>query len=477
LTTEHGLPINEVNSVIGDGLGSLWVGHDHGIYRVRRRALLDVVEGRTNRVHCVIYGEQDGLFDVENNGQISQPPSTRLRDGRLAFVTVAGLALVDPAHPPDLTNAPQARVERLDVAGVARHEAPPGGRRLALEMAPRPIAPVRIPPGEGRSLEFVFTAPSFRGVEGTRFRYRLAGLQPEWVEAGAERRAGYAYVPPGDYTFEVVAVNRHGYSNPHAALLPVRVEPWWYERTSVRAAGVLVVILVVVGGVTWRIRELRHLHQLEEEAARSQERTRLARDLHDGLGANLTELTLLSSVGEARSVPPEEMARRLNRLSETTHTTLHALRELIWITNPKADSLEALAVRVCHHAEQRLRSANVRCRLELPEELPSVPVSGEIRRELIMATNEIVLNAVRHAAANLVHLRMRTEDGMLVIEIEDDGRGFDPTAKAQRTADGSRGVGLESVAHRMASLGGSCDFRSAPGRGTCVTLRLPLAGR
>lgn len=476
LTTGNGLPVNEVNSVLGDGLGSLWVGHDHGIYRAPRQALLEVVTGRTGQVHCVSYGEADGLLNVENNGQISQPPSIRLRDGRLAFATVAGLALVDPAHRPDLTNAPLPRVERLQVSGVTRYQAPPGGGSGVRGMVPAHLEPVRVPPEAGRSAEFTFTAPSFRGVEQTRFRYRLIGLQPEWVEAGTERRATYAYLPPGDYTFEVIAINRHGYRSSHSAMLPVQIESRWYERTSVRLLGVGTLLGLAALGVGWRIRELRHLHQLEEEAARFQERSRLARDLHDGLGANLTELTLLSRVGETRSIPPEEMARRLDRLSETTHDALHALRELIWVTNPKADSLEALAARVCQQAERRLRSARLRCRLELPDDLPQVPVPAEMRRELVLATNEIVHNAVRHAAATVVHLRLRIESGVLVIEIEDDGRGFDPADPVRPGTDGSHGVGLGSVKDRMTAIRGTCEIRSQPGQGTCVILRLPLNG-
>ncbi len=126
ITTAHGLPDNLVNSVIEDDRGWIWVGHDRGIYRVARQELLAAAEGRLGRVRCIEYAEEDGLLNPETNGQISGPPVIRLRDGRVAFATMGGVAIFNPDYLPDLTNGPPAHIEELRGNGQVLYAGQPG---------------------------------------------------------------------------------------------------------------------------------------------------------------------------------------------------------------------------------------------------------------------------------------------------------------------------------------------------------------
>jgi signal transduction histidine kinase len=429
-------------------------------------------------VNCVAYTEQDGLPDLETNGQISYPPVIQLRDGRVAFATVAGVALFDPAAPPDLTNGPPVHLDSLRVGARALDPTRTTGRVLTTtrgtasgQVAPRPV---RIRPEDRGLVDLRYTAISFRSPDQTRFRYRLLGLSPEWVDAGGLRQATYANLRPGAYTFEVMAANHHGHWSAQPARLDLLVEPRWHERLTVRLAGALALFAAVVGVVRWRLEQLRRLAHLEHQAALARHRARLAKDLHDGLGANLTEITLLTGIGEAPNLPPDDLARRFNRLTRTTHEALHALRDIIWSTTPKADSLEALVSRLCESTERATEAAGLRCRFQFPPELPAVVLGPELRKDLLFAVNEVIHNVIRHAHATEVRMRFRIEDRWLEIEIEDDGQGFAVAEVAQRRAAPDRGLGLPSVCERVMAHSGVCELRSQPGHGTKITLRVPL---
>jgi signal transduction histidine kinase len=323
-------------------------------------------------------------------------------------------------------------------------------------------------------VDLQYTAISFRSPDQTRFRYRLLGLSPDWVDGGALRQATYASLGPGAYAFEVVAANHHGHWSSTPARLEFVVEPNWHERLIVRLAGALALAAIVAVAVRWRLHQLRRLARLEQQAALARHRARLAKDLHDGLGASLTEITLLSGVGDAQTLPPAVMAQRFNRLARTTHEALHSLRDIIWSTTPKADSLEALVSRICEFTERATEAAGLRCRFDFPPELPAVAVGPELRKDLLFAIHEVVHNAVRHARAAEIQVRLRIEGRRCVIEIEDDGQGFDPGEVERRRPEPDRGLGLASVRERLAAQGGVCEIRSQPGCGTKVTLRAPL---
>jgi signal transduction histidine kinase len=399
----------------------------------------------------------------ETNGQISYPPAIRLRDGQIAFATMGGVALFDPAALPDLTNGPPVYLESLHAGGLPVH------------LSPR--SPARISPPHRSVVDLHFAAVSFRSPDRTRFRYRLLGLSADWVDAGALRQATYANLRPGAYTFEVTAANYHGYWSTRPACLDFVITPTWHELLAVRWAGALAMVGLVAGAVRWRLRHVRRVAQLEQQAALARHRARLAKDLHDGLGGSLTELSLLSGVGESQALPPEVMARRLQHLARTTHDALHSLRDIIWSTTPKADSLEALVSRILQVAERTTEAAGLRCRFDFPPELPAVALDPELRKDLLFAVSEAVHNAVRHAHASSVHLRIRIEDRWLEIEIEDDGQGFDVAEVERRSAAPDRGLGLASVRERVTAHGGLCNLWSRPGRGTRITLRVPLPAR
>jgi ligand-binding sensor domain-containing protein/signal transduction histidine kinase len=489
-TTREGLPADLVNEILEDDSGNLWISHDHGIYRVRKQELNDVAAGRAKQVQAVSYDESDGLPSNETNGQKSQPAGCKTRDGRLWFPTTKGVAVINPKLCDLDAVAPQAAIEQVRAdgevvfnsgAGVAATPPSPEGddanpltakSRATGASRPPPFGgaaspPLRLPPGSGRVLEFRFTAPVFTAPEKAAFRYRLRGADDRWIDAGNRREAYFTRLRPGDYSFEVMAANHRGVWGEKVAGFAFSIalfyyQTWWfYLVCGLGTTGMLGAL------VFWRMRELRKLHRLEQSSAITDERTRIAKDLHDGLGADLTRLALLADLAEEEDSATVGAHRQ--KLSQSSREAARTLKEMIWIANPANDTVEGLVSRICQTAEDFLSDARIRCRLELAPQLPQRSLSLDQRRNLLLVAREALNNIIKHAAATEVCIRANGRDNNFHLEIEDNGRGFDP---ASARPDG---LGLASMRRRVENLGGSFDLESRPGAGTRILIMMKLS--
>lgn len=316
-------------------------------------------------------------------------------------------------------------------------------------------------------VEFRFTAPVFTAPEKSTFRYRLHGAGDNWIEAGTRREAYFTRLRPGSYEFEVRAANHRGVWGDSGArfafsILPFYYQTWWFYLVC--GLGTVGLLGAAIG---WRIRELRRLHRLEQQSAIADERTRIAKDLHDGLGADLTRLALLADLasGETGLAGGEH----LKKLSQSSRAAARELKELIWIANPANDTVEGLVARLAQTAEDFLRDVQIKCRLEIAPALPTRPLSLEQRRNLLLVTREALNNVVKHAGAGEVVFRASGDDENLRIEIEDNGSGFDATTARRE------GLGLGSMKKRIESLPGSFQLVSTPGSGTRISIQLRLS--
>jgi signal transduction histidine kinase len=445
-TTDDGLPSNVICQVLDDGAGQLWMGSYNGVFRVAKSALERHQNGAP--IPVVSYGRSDGLPTLECSGNY-QPSGWTSRDGRLWFATPKGVVSVDPREPASERQPPAVVVEQM-----------------RLDQAVMSAARLQIPPGPHR-LEFQYTGLSLSTPEQVRFRYRLAGLEASWVEAGTARSATYTYVPPGTYRFIVEASLGDGrWSAPSTSeaftVLPHFSETWWF-RAAVGLAAVALVAGTVRYITTRRLR--RRLERLEWQRAIEGDRGRIARDIHDDLGAGLTQITLLSEL--ARRESPHEMEAHLVQISDTARELTQAVDEIVWAVNPRQDTLDGLVNYICQFAQEYLTVAGILCRLDVPGHLPPLPLSADVRHNLFLAVKEALNNIVKHAQAREVRLRLIQEHGRLTFVIEDDGRGFN--------VPDPNGQGLDNLASRLSSVGGQCSISSEPGRGTRVELNVGIA--
>jgi signal transduction histidine kinase len=359
------------------------------------------------------------------------------------------------------TNPPPVIIESALVEGEALKA------DQLLQGAPQTV---RVPPRKER-LEITYTSLNLAEPERARFRHRLEGHDDDWIEAGNTRVVRYK-LGPGTYRFRVKAANEDGVWNETGSSLVIVVEPpfwrtWWF-LTAV-ALGIAALIAGVVHYVSTQKLQ-RQLVALKQQEALEKERARIARDIHDQLGASLTQVALLGELVEADKASPTDVEVHARQISQTARETTRTLDEIVWTVNPSNDTLEGLANYVCKYAQDYLGVAGIRYRLEVPPELPAAEIQPEVRHNVFLAAKEAVTNIVRHAQARSGWIRLRLEPGRFVFEIADDGRGLagmDEKRAATRN-------GLRNMRKRMEDIGGEFAMMAAPEGGLLIRLSAPL---
>jgi signal transduction histidine kinase/ligand-binding sensor domain-containing protein len=463
VTTREGFPERNVSQILRDDAGWLWFAGDHGLFKVRQNALEALALGQASAAHFVRYGESEGLFSIEANfGEA--PGATRSRDGRLWIPLRTALAIVDPSRTREDPIPPRVVLKRIvvDDKVVAAY----GGTvpvRDAIDLHD-PASALRLAPGH-RRLQFEYAALSFGAPENVRFRYRLDGSDSDWVDAGAQRLATYSRLPAGTYRFDVLACNGDGVWSTVPTSIGVTVAPfawqtWWFRIGALLAfTSATAVIARQVS-----LRRLRtRLRQLEQQAAVDRERARIARDLHDDFGTRLTELGLLVEL-RRQALPDDatEMIRSLRSLERDLDT-------IVWTVNPKNDSLGHLIDFISRVSAEFLDRAGIRCRLDIPDELPMRMLSPELRHNVFFVVREALNNIAKHAHATCVRIAVKVDADRLEIRVENDGHGFN----VEQAEAGERN-GLKNMRARIDELGGEFDLQSSA-TGTTVKLRVPLS--
>ncbi len=455
-----GLAGLSVAYVLEDPQGFLWIGSNAGIKRVRRSELEEYAARSGESVLVRSYGKPDGLPTGECS-QGTQPAACRTREGELWFATIQGLAGVRPSSLRSNPNPPAVVIEAVYVNGKLQ------GSNSIRAPAPRSVTL----PARSESLEIHFTTLNLSAPDKGLFRYYLEGHERTWTERpGNERWVRYPKLPHGQYQFRLKACNEDGVWNQTPVSLAITVLPpfwqtWWFVTAST-----LCLVGIIAGSVHYVSTQKlqRQLVALRHQEALERERARIARDLHDELGANLTQVALLGELAEADKTLPAEVEAHARQISQTARETTRALDEIVWTVNPSNDTLEGLMNYVCKYAQEYLALAGLRYRLDVPTQLPTAPISPELRHNVFLAAKEAVNNVVKHSKATEAWLRLVLEPGAFVLQIEDNGQGLLPAA-----AEKGRN-GLRNMRKRMQDVGGGFEVGPGVGGGTRVSLRAPL---
>jgi signal transduction histidine kinase/ligand-binding sensor domain-containing protein len=459
-TNRPGLSRRTISYLIEDTFGFLWMGSNGGLMRAPKKALNDLADGEPTEIALRSYDSADGLPTGECT-RGAQPAVCRATDGKLWFPTIRGLVSVKPDALRPNTNPPPVVIEAVRVDGGLQ-----GETSLRAE-APKSII---IPPHK-QSLEIDFTSLNLSAPDKGLFRYRLQPHESNTNEVPATTRSvRYPKLPPGDYVFHVTACNEDGVWNQSGSSLAVKVLPpfwrtWWFITAETLAA-----LGMIVGMVSYISTQKlqRQVAALRQQEALERERARIARDLHDQLGANLTQVALLSEMAETDKNLPDEVESHAQQIAQTARETTHALDEIVWTVNPSNDTVDGLLNYICKYAQDYLGLAGLKYRLEVPPQLPNTPISPELRHNVFLVVKESVNNIVKHAQASSAWLRLQLQPDQFVIEVEDDGRGV-------TAADWDKGRnGLRNMKKRMEDVGGEFEVRTRDGGGTRVRLVAPL---
>jgi ligand-binding sensor domain-containing protein/signal transduction histidine kinase len=466
-TARQGLGADTIEQIVEDDDGYLWLGCSRGILRVRKSDLNELAAGKTAFLHPRIFDVNDGM-PVEECSSGFFPAGLKTKSGMICFSTVKGLVLVDPHR--QATNAPPPKVllEEVLVNGqVLRSEVgpvgKPDGRSTSGAGDSLPARQIVIPAG-GRELELHYTGISFGSPEKLRFRYKMDGLNHDWVEAWERRSAYYHHLAPAHYLFSVLACNADGVWSEEASTLDITVRPYLWETAWFRIPAALAVLGLLAGAarLVERRRYRRRLALLETQHAVERERLRISQDMHDHIGGMLTQVSQLSDLGLSRAGADPAARGHFERIGMQARAVVQALDEIIWATNPKNDNLPRFADYVSRFSDEFFENSSIRCWQEIPTDLPNLPLRAEVRHNVFLAVREALNNTLKHSGASELWLRLRLDNSQVQLEVEDNGRGFKPGM----TAAGRNG--LENMKTRLAECGGQAQLTSAPGRGTRI---------
>ncbi len=287
--------------------------------------------------------------------------------------------------------------------------------------------------------------------------------------------ATYGPIPPGDYRFRIAAATPDGTLTGEEFWIPVKVYiPLYRQAWFWMLLGSIFCVMLSIGLLVFRNRHMRQkLKLLESQQAVEEERTRISRDLHDDIGAGLTEIAmqcgLIQQDLSAVTIPPKTNSR-IARICEAAVDLTRKVDEIVWAVNPSNDTLYRFAHYLAQTTRQSLDAVEMPLRFEMPQEIPSLPMSGQIRHTLFLVVREALANAIKHAQATRIRVGIRLADQTLALCIEDNGRGI---AVHPESPVGTQN-GLRNMRLRMEEIGGGFTLTSQPGQFTRVEITLPF---
>ena len=445
LTQDDGLPGNTVLSLLKDSQEGLWIITTRAIARLPKQQWVDVMQGHTARVSPAIYTVTDGL---KNNNVLPLNVVTAMRgsDGRVWIATPGGISALDPQLPKEASA--QAIMDSVFV-----------------DEQQLPAANTTVQPGQHR-ITFRYTAPAGVAAAQTRFRYRLAGWDTHWIDAGAVREVSYTALRPGEYTFQVIAINREGQADSLPATIQLNLLPHFWQTTWFLTVAILCAAGVIVEVVRRRTHLLteRLTMRFEERVA---ERERIAYQIHDTLIQDLIGATLkLELVGFQIADRPRDAQHSVDELAGRMRDTIargrHMVSSLHFTTVPQYDLVDVL-----QRAEAEFRMSD-RPKFTLAHQGEPRPLHPLIRDEVYRICREALANAFRHSGAANVAVFVNFLPASLEVEIADDGHGMSEEIRLH----GRPGhFGLRAMQAHALRIGATVAVASVP-QGTTVRLRV-----
>ncbi|MDD4102136.1 MAG: ATP-binding protein [Kiritimatiellae bacterium] len=455
----HGLWNESIRQVSEDNKGFLWLGSAEGIMRVAKRDFAEVADGLKRHLSVRIFGAEAGMDNESCSGGVffpfGEPPCERLW-----FPTAGGLLTIDTQSLP--ARRPAAKIEFVSIEpGVYVELAHTLDRFIRRETAPA---------GNPREILIKYTALDFATPERVRFLHRLTG--PVTQESGLteERQVVFSRLPPGNYKFTLNACNGDGVWCPESAAIYWSVKPFFWETGAFRLITVLLCggILVIIVRTNERKRSRLKIEAAEREQSLERERARIARDLHDEIGAKLTRLSLLGTMVSEDSQHDESLRCQIDEMAESARETHRAFDEIVWSVSPRNDTVKSLSHYICKYAEDFFSSTPVACSYDLQETMRDNPIDPQRRHHFFLSVKECLNNILKHSGATKVSISIRQMENNLVVEVADNGCGFAPQDV------GRHGNGLLNMRERMRTLGGAFEINSSEGQGATLKFAMPI---
>ncbi|MGD0348516.1 MAG: two-component regulator propeller domain-containing protein [Terracidiphilus sp.] len=442
-TAADGLPGNAIYQILEDAAGHLWLSGPNGVALLNRHELDAQAERFPRHFALTFYSTADMAANTEIYGG-TQSSGCITPQGDVWFPSDLG-----PLHIPffgRLALPPPP----LFIQGVLAD-----GRPVTAD------GEVILRPGNGR-LEFDFTPIQLRSQDGLRFRYVLEGFEKNWSAPTAERTADYTNLPPGHYRFRVETFD---VSNPEAASeasIAIVQRPFFYRTWWFIAACAALVTLLVFGLYQYRVRQVRVRFEAVLE-----ERSRLAREMHDTVIQGCTGVSALLEAQAMEGGTDSRGAGLMDFARQQLRNTINEAREAIWNLR-KPDDASSLGEKL----ESMTRQVSSEFQIPVAWSMSGTPfaVTEPVAHDLLMVAREAVYNAMLHGHPARVGVALGYKSSELVLDLDDDGCGFDPQ---RMNEDNGHHFGLKGMKERVERSGGKFQLASAPGKGVRIGVRVP----
>jgi len=445
-TTRNGLLDNVIYRILEDGQHNLWFSSPKGIFEISLRQLNEFAEGAAKNLSVTSYGTSDGMLSRECSGG-GYPAGWKGNDGKLWFSTIKGLAMIDPGNTQFNRLPPPVAIEQIRVDD----QVVPLDSRIQLS------------PGTTR-LEFFYTALSFVAPDKVRFRYKLEGFDPDWIDAGTKRTASYTNLRPGNYTFHVLAANNDGVWNQEGAALQFYLRPHFYQ--TYWFYGILILLLALI---VWQLYQLRVRRMRTQFDAVLAERTRIAREIHDNLAQEMMSISVQLEV-VARTMPPEANVAKghLDRVRLLVRHGIAEARRYVWDLRSQALDNSDLPTALTETARRLTSDSSIDAQVQVGGIFRPLP--RPVEDNLLRIAQEAINNAVTHAHPDHVVIDLNFDIHRVKLSVRDDGRGFDPAV-----GEKNGHFGLVGMRERAQRIGGTLNIVSSIETGAEVLVEVPIA--
>lgn len=456
ITTAQGLYDNIVSHIVEDENGNFWMGSNRGISRVSKSDLNAVIAGEINEVRAYSYGTGDGMNSAETNGGF-QPSAFMNSRGQIYFPTVAGVAVAS-TNDVDVNDGtpPPVYIEKLTT------------NEADLPVTERITIPYDTP-----YLQIAYTVLDFTDPKKAEFKHRIKGLNNDWIDVGNNREAIYSSIPPGEYTFQVIASNSNGVWNEEGASLAITVIPPFWQTSWFYS---LMVLLLITSGSSVYFMRIKKLKKDNERKKRfteqlidsqENERRRIASELHDGLGQQILVIKNRAEMASLQVTDPEETNRQLHEIMKSAVSSIGDVRRITHGLRPVHLEKFGLSEAIETLCDQLKSTSKIEWSYHIHNIDGLISKNKEINffRVIQEATN----NIQKHSQAKEASVMVIKTDSVIKTTIWDDGIGFDLTAEKV-----DKGLGFTGMYERIETLGGTINIETKPGEGTGIKLIIPI---
>lgn len=432
-----GLLNNNILSFVEDKLGRIYALTNKGITRFTPKT---PTEDDPSHYRVYTFTTEDGLPSSECVSGSAYIDSK----GRVFAGTVGGVAVLDPSTEIEDNTSDTLFIEKTFI----------GGQERLLK------SNTKLSHNEN-NLIFEYALMSNFRESFTRYRTQLVGLEDKPTEWTKEARREFNFIPNGSYTFKVWARDHAG--NISAPVeIPFAVRPPWWNTWWAFA-----IYFLLTAGIVSLIGFAIHRNRLNRLIEVERVRTRIATDLHDDIGASLSQISILSEVMEQKLKVQNGLdTKPLAKISETSRELMGSMSDIVWATNPLRDHLRDLIQRMRRFATDTLSSRDIEFVFFAPSAETDMKLDVDVRRQLYLIFKECINNIAKHSDCNEVEIEMKLESGFLTMRVKDKGKGFDVDSS-------NEGNGLSSMRSRAKSIGGEFELSSSKENGSCVMLKVP----